>query len=160
MASDDHWIYQGRQEHGWFGNGTAPDSGNPSDPEAAAKLFNPAEIDQRTDYVAHSAIGHLPPAARGHSAATFSPPSLARLRSAVRAWHGTRALTDDAFHTHLLGRQRPPLRPLCCEMPPSASPVRATTPLWPRPVPILPKACRLLVSIAGRVSSPTSRNAR
>lgn len=25
MGVSDHWQYQGRQDHGWFGHGTAPD---------------------------------------------------------------------------------------------------------------------------------------
>jgi hypothetical protein len=67
MTVSDHWMYQGRQEHGWFGHGTAPqdDSG-----AAAGGLFNRANAGERVDYAARSLIGHLPRSAGGHYAAT------------------------------------------------------------------------------------------
>ncbi|HJS85159.1 MAG TPA: hypothetical protein VJ779_06830 [Acetobacteraceae bacterium] len=51
MPASDHWIYQGRQEHGWFGTGTAP----PNDPapgpadKDADNLFAVANAGKRID---------------------------------------------------------------------------------------------------------------
>ena len=58
MTANQSWIYQGRQEHGWFGDGTSPEDDEPS--SQANGLFQPANAGQRADYVAGSSIMHLP----------------------------------------------------------------------------------------------------
>ena len=52
MSANNHWMYQGRQYHQWFGHGTAPKEG--PDPIRPGSLFDPASIAQRLDF----AVGH------------------------------------------------------------------------------------------------------
>ena len=49
MAVNDHWMYQGRQYHQWFGHGTAPKEARDTRP-ASAGLFDPQGAGQRVDY--------------------------------------------------------------------------------------------------------------
>jgi hypothetical protein len=78
MAVDDHWIYQGRQEHGWFGDGTAPPNDNPDKTadNRSGGLFATTNIGERIDYAAHGVIGHLSRPARQHVAAAFDSGAL------------------------------------------------------------------------------------
>jgi hypothetical protein len=67
------WEDQGRQEHGWFGNGTAQ-AGDASPEDRAATMFDPANAAQRIDAIAYSAVAHMPSADRRHGAVAFDRP--------------------------------------------------------------------------------------
>ena len=95
MAVSEHWVYQGRQSHGWFGSGTAPE-------EPADSLFDPVNIGQRVDYTAYSLAGHVGRRDRGHSAANFDGAARNRLKTAVAAWYGASGLSRDAFRSRFL----------------------------------------------------------
>ncbi len=57
---------QGRQEHGWFGDGTSPkDDINTTPQDGANPLFDPANAAQRVDYAAHGIIMYVPRNERG-----------------------------------------------------------------------------------------------
>ncbi len=56
----EHWMYQGRQQHGWFGSGTAPPRDVDKPYYDFGTLFDPSNIAKRVDYVASLVIGHLP----------------------------------------------------------------------------------------------------
>lgn len=103
--SNDSWVYQGRQYHQWFGNGTKPgdDEADGSDADAATDdLFAPANADQRIAYVAHAVIGHLPQSARGHASAAPNRSALDQLQRTMPAWYGARSLSRDAFRQRFL----------------------------------------------------------
>lgn len=104
MPVNDHWIYQGRQSHGWFGTGTAPkDDATDADGSAAANdLFRPANADQRVDYAAHSIILDVPRSERGRWTHAASDAVRDSLKTAVAAWYGASGLSRDAFRTRFL----------------------------------------------------------
>ena len=77
----DGWMYQGRQDHGWFGHGTGP--GAPSaTPDAAQSA---AVLDQRIRDIAHTLIAGLPASKRYHDAARLSDIDRARLTRLLTA---------------------------------------------------------------------------
>ncbi len=88
MPVNDHWVYQGRQSHGWFGTGTAPkDDATDADGSAATNdLFRPANAGQRVDYAAHSIIPRVPRSERSRWAYAASDTVRDRLKTAVAAW--------------------------------------------------------------------------
>lgn len=47
MAIGESWGYQGRQQHGWFGNGTAPKEIKSTVARAPDGLLDAASIGQR-----------------------------------------------------------------------------------------------------------------
>lgn len=103
MTVNESWVYQGRQGHGWFGNGTAPEDDDDSDSAAGATdLFRPANAGQRVDYVASSLIMHVPRNDRGRWNSAVSDSARANLKTAVAAWYGARAMDRDAFRTQFL----------------------------------------------------------
>ncbi len=53
------WEDQGRQEHGWFGSGTAPKTDQQAG-SSGAGLFGPGGLDQRIHAVIYGAAGALP----------------------------------------------------------------------------------------------------
>jgi hypothetical protein len=57
------WEDQGRQEHGWFGHGTAPPRDEPLK-DRAGGMFDPDNVAARIDAIAHAAIAHMPRADR------------------------------------------------------------------------------------------------
>jgi hypothetical protein len=77
---------QGRQEHGWFGHGTAPKTSadDQKDGQSGA-LFDPANQNVRFAAIAHAAIASLPAGLRTRSAARFDQKRLAQF---------TRLMTD------------------------------------------------------------------
>ena len=60
MTLNDHWVYQGRQSHGWFGNGTAAKDGGSNAPAEANGLFRAANASQHADFAAHGIVMHVP----------------------------------------------------------------------------------------------------
>ena len=99
MPINDHWIYQGRQRHGWFGSGTAPEDDLAEEQNA---LFRPANADQRVDDAAHSIILDVPRNERGRWTRAASDAVRDSLKTAVAAWYGASGLNRDAFRTRFL----------------------------------------------------------
>ncbi|HEY0203003.1 MAG TPA: hypothetical protein VGC15_02475, partial [Acetobacteraceae bacterium] len=95
MPANDSWTYQGRKEHGWFGDGTKPESG-----DDGPELFAPRNAGERVDYAARTVIAGLSRKDRQHPAATFSKLGLARLPNVVLASYGASGLSRDAFRQH------------------------------------------------------------
>ena len=60
MAVSEHWQYQGRQHHQWFGHGTAPKDGKGQAPAKPGSLFDPFSVGQRIDYATGSVVAHSP----------------------------------------------------------------------------------------------------
>lgn len=102
MTTGESWVYQGRQSHGWFGDGTAPHDNASDTSTSANKLFEPINASQRVDYVAFSIIGHVPRGERGRWTSALSDSTRDRLKTAVAAWYGASALSRNAFRTELL----------------------------------------------------------
>ena len=96
------WQDQGRQQHMWFGHGTAGSKGKPPEP-GADPMCEPGNFDKRIDAVAHSSLMHLPRAEWHRSAVSFDRGRLERLRAAMTTWIGARELSDAAFGARLLG---------------------------------------------------------
>jgi hypothetical protein len=91
------WEDQGRQDHGWFGHGTAPPGGEQPPKGGAGATFDPANIAARIDAIAYSAVAHMPRPDRQRDGAAFNGPRLERLRRAMTAWMGARSLSQGAF---------------------------------------------------------------
>ena len=104
MATNDHWIHQGRQEHGWFGHGSGPgdDPGQETRDAGSGGLFVRHSVGERIDYVAHSVVGHLARSDRWHVAAAFDGRALDRLRTVAVVWAGAAGLSRDEFRERLL----------------------------------------------------------
>lgn len=101
MPVNDHWMYQGRQSHGWFGTGTAPKEGD-DDGAVANDLFRPANASQRVDAAAHAVIADVPRNERSRWGYVSSDAGCDRLKTAVAAWYGASAMSRDAFRTQFL----------------------------------------------------------
>ncbi|MEJ1978439.1 MAG: hypothetical protein WDN49_22245 [Acetobacteraceae bacterium] len=96
-------MYQGRQAHGWFGDGTSPDSGaaeSQGTDHQAGGLFDPGNIGDRVDYTAHAVIGRLSRTDRRNPAAIFDSRALGKLRNAIIATYGASRLSRDVFRQH------------------------------------------------------------
>lgn len=94
------WMYQGRQAHGWFGDGTSPDSADDESQESDHRvggLFDPGNIGDRVDYAARCVIGSLSRADRRNPAAVFDSRALGKLRNAVIATDGASGLSRMRF---------------------------------------------------------------
>ncbi len=82
MTLNESWVYQGRQAHGYFGNGTSPkddiNTGNGAGGEN--DLFRPANAGQRVDFVASSLIMHVPRNDRGRWNSAVSDSARANLK--------------------------------------------------------------------------------
>ncbi len=103
MSADDHWIYQGRQSHGWFGTGTAPKDGAQDDAAETNPLFRPANAGLRVDSAAHTFIAYIPWRERGRwGGFVSSDVGRDRLKTAVAAWYGSSALSREAFRARFL----------------------------------------------------------
>ena len=95
------WEDQGRQDHEWFGHGTAPPRDKASEGGADA-MFNPGSFERRIDAIAHSALAHMPRADRRRDVVAFDRQRLARLRKVMTAWMDARCLSDAAFAERLV----------------------------------------------------------
>ena len=93
-------MYQGRQSHGWFGNGTAPrDDDGPAETNG---LFRPSNASERVDAAAHVLVAGVPRNERGRWSFAASDIGRNRLKTAVAAWYGASGLSRDAFRTQFL----------------------------------------------------------
>ena len=105
MSGNQSWQYQGRQEHGWFGDGTSPKSasGDGSGSQAAPNpLFDPANAGQRLDYAAHSIFMRVPSSERSRWTGAASSTIRLQLATSVAAWYGAAGLSRDAFRARFL----------------------------------------------------------
>ena len=96
------WEDQGRQEHGWFGSGTAPTTDNESG-SSAAGLFRPGQLDQRIQAVIYGAAGALPASARKHAAAPPNAAALERLTGLMKVWGRGARMDQASFVEHFFG---------------------------------------------------------
>ena len=97
---NDHWIYQGRQSHGWFGTGTAPK--DIDSPAGTNELFRPSNAGERVDAAAHVLVASVPRTERGLWSYAASDAGRDRLKTAVAAWYGASTLGRDAFRSQFL----------------------------------------------------------
>ena len=84
MTINESWLYQGRQGHGYFGNGTAPEGDLSNDTAGVNELFRPASAGQRVDYIASSLIMHVPRNERGRWNSAVSDSARANLKNRGR----------------------------------------------------------------------------
>ncbi len=106
MTANASWIYQGRQEHGWFGNGTAPGGSAEGQTDARTQpggLFDPRNAGDRIDYAARTVIARLDRKDRWHGSAVFDSTALGGLRNVVIATYGASDLSRDAFRRQFFG---------------------------------------------------------
>ena len=103
MTLNKSWVYQGRQAHGYFGNGTSPKDDTDNGEVGTPDLFRPINAGQRADYVASSLIMHVPRNDRDRWNSAVSDSARANLKTAVAAWYGAHLLSRDAFWTQFLG---------------------------------------------------------
>ena len=103
MAANESWIYQGRQYHQWFGNGTSPKTGKPTAVAGpSSQLFLPVNAGQRVDYVAHGIIARVPANARTIWNRAVTESARDNLKTAVAGWYGGAGLSRGAFRARFL----------------------------------------------------------
>jgi len=82
MVGHDSWIYQGRQYHMWFGNGTKPID---TSPQSTAKDVLPS-LQDRIHNIGHTFVAGLPASKRHHAAARLGAADHGRLDRCWPAW--------------------------------------------------------------------------
>ena len=102
MAVNEHWQYQGRQQHQWFGHGTAPKDGKGQVRAEPATFFDPFSTSQRIDYASGSVVAHAPRDQRSRWDARIGGTNQDSLKTAVAVWYGASKLSRDAFRQQLL----------------------------------------------------------
>lgn len=95
------WEDQGRQEHGWFGNGTAPPK--PKDGTSGATSTNTSRGDLAAA-LAYGAIASMPAAQRARAEAALQGRNLAAFREAMLAWMRGTAMRPETFAGLFFGR--------------------------------------------------------
>ena len=98
------WEDQGRQEHGWFGHGTAPVKPTDQAGHDGTEPFGPDEASQRFAAVAHGAIAALPADLRARAAVRNDPATIERATDLMRSWVRGAALGQAQFAERFLGR--------------------------------------------------------
>lgn len=101
MGASNHWQYQGRQEHGWFGHGTGPGKAVLA---ACNQSVDRASIEDRASGLIHGVTGALPVSLRGRIEAQYRHEPLPRLKEALAAWIRGARLEPDVFASRFLGR--------------------------------------------------------
>jgi hypothetical protein len=96
--ANDGWVYQGRQEHGWFGDGRKP-GGDLPDSDVVGQ-----GLDDRIRGLGRAAVAAIPARQRHHAAASFDAAALARLVRVMRAWVGGLHLSPAEFASRFIGR--------------------------------------------------------
>ena len=96
------WETQGRQGHGWFGHGTAPDEKKGADPAESGSLFDPLSVGQRVDYASGSVVAHSPRDQRSQWGARIGGANRESLKTALAVWYGASKLDRDTFRQRLL----------------------------------------------------------
>lgn len=102
MAVSEHWQYQGRQHHQWFGHGTAPKDGKGQAPTKPGSLFDPFSVGQRVDYATGSVVAHSPRNQRSRWDVRVGGTNQDSLKTAVAVWYGASKLSRDTFRQLLL----------------------------------------------------------
>ncbi len=102
MVVSEHWRYQGRQYHQWFGHGTAPREEKEAGSAKPGSLFDPLSVGQRVDYLTGSVIAHSPRDERSRWEARLSGASRDSLKTAVAVWYGASGMSRDGFRQKLL----------------------------------------------------------
>ncbi len=97
-----NWKEQGRQEHGWFGDGKGPEKSDYA--TGTGGMFGFGGLAQRIQAVAYGTVGTLPQALRARAAAQYGAGNLARLTEAMTAWSGATQLSDAEFSDRFFGR--------------------------------------------------------
>jgi hypothetical protein len=90
------WEDQGRQDLGWFGDGTSA---------ADTALFAPPAVAARVQVVIHGSVGALPASSRKHPAAQPTAAERDRLTSLMTDWSRAAALSPARFADLFFGRQ-------------------------------------------------------
>ena len=93
---NDNWLWQGRQEHGWFGHGTAPDVDDVAEGGADATAAGAAPASAVAS-AARAAVGALPAASRAAFEATLSAATLAQMEAVFRSWERGNRRAPEAF---------------------------------------------------------------
>lgn len=94
------WQDQGRKEHGWFGDGTAPQAAKDA---SAGGGDGPDGLARRIQGVVHGAVAALP-ALRRRAEAQLDGDGLSRLSEAVTAWSRGAGLGKAEWAERTLGR--------------------------------------------------------
>ena len=97
------WEDQGRQEHGWFGHGTAPPKLKPDGSDRGGR-FGPDGLDQRLRAMGHTAIAAVPRTLRHHQAASYKGPALDQLVTTMHGWVRGLLLDRAEFAKRYFGR--------------------------------------------------------
>jgi|GEM_PF-2750097 len=95
------WLDQGRQQHGWFGHGTAQEA---TDDGSDDDLFRPDGLSQRISAVVYGAVAALPPALRSRATAPSAAGNLSRLTEVMPAWIDGDRLDQTRFADLFFGR--------------------------------------------------------
>jgi hypothetical protein len=96
------WQDQGRQEHGWFGHGTAAQ--DDVDDATNDSLFGAGGLEVRIQAVAYCAVAAFPSALREQAATLFDAAHLARLTETMKVWIGGARLDQAQFAALFFGR--------------------------------------------------------
>ena len=83
MTLNESWVHQGRQAHGYFGNGTSPKDDASDNAAGANDLFRPANAGQRVDCAASRLVMHVPRADRSRWNSAVSDSARANLKQAA-----------------------------------------------------------------------------
>jgi len=100
VSEHDGYLYQGRQQHGWFGHGTKPHEAGSSD--GTAGIPAPETFEKRLDSIIYGMIAAVPKRERAMVETRMDVTARARLRGAMLAWAGADRLDRAAFRAHFL----------------------------------------------------------
>ena len=95
------WQDQGRKEHGWFGDGTAPQAAKDA---SAGGGDGPDGLARRIQGVVHAAVAALPTALRRRAEAQLDGGGLSRLSEALTVWSRGAGLGKTEWAERMLGR--------------------------------------------------------
>ena len=102
MAVSEHWRYQGRQHHQWFGHGTAPKGETQAEPAKPGSLFDALSVGQRVDYARGSVVAHPLRDQRSQWEARVGGTNRDSLRTVIPVGYGASTLSRDTFRQRLL----------------------------------------------------------
>ena len=102
MAVSEHWRYQGRQYHQWFGHGIAPQEEKEAVPVKPGSLFDPLSVGQRVDYATGSVVAQSPRDQRSRWETRVGGSNRDSLKTAIAVWYGASTLSHDTFRQRLL----------------------------------------------------------
>ena len=101
MSGSEGYLWQGRQEPGWFGHGTKPR--DLKDKDAAAGVAASDSLEARLNSVIYGAVAAMPKRERAWVEARMGgTQAVSRLRGAMLAWGGADRLDRAAFRSQFL----------------------------------------------------------